>query len=153
MFFALKPTHLPAMMIAAALPHTALAECQNVAGTIDAMVIGGDPVNVLGNVSGDLVGATRAVLTGQSPGDNGTLNLTLEHDFVTENRGSLKTTDEAVWTPVPGREGVFHMATTYTITGGTGSFANVSGSLINDGIADTNSGLVTLRYAGEVCHE
>ena len=134
-----------------ALPQVALADCLPVAGTIDATVVGGDPVNVLGNVSGDLAGSTRAVLTGQSEGDSGKVNLTLEHDFVTHGRNSLKTTDAAVWTPVPGREGVFHMATSYTIEGGTGVFVGASGSLTNDGIADTNTGLVTLRYAGEVC--
>lgn len=134
-----------------ALPQVALADCRAVAGTIDATVVGGDPVNVLGNVSGDLAGSTRAVLTRQSAGDAGKVNLTLAHDFVTHGRSSLKTTDTAVWTPVPGQDGVFHMATSYAIEGGTGAFEGATGSLINDGIADTNTGLVTLRYSGEVC--
>lgn len=129
----------------------AAAECRAVAGTIDATVIGGEPVNVLGNVSGDLAGATRAVLTGQTEGENGTLNLKLAHDFVTLNRGSLRTIDTAVWTPVPGQAGVFHMATEYRIEGGTGAFVDATGTLINDGIADTTTGLVTLRYEGEIC--
>lgn len=128
-----------------------MAECRPVAGTIDATVVGGDPVNVLGNVSGDLAGSTRAVLTGQSQGDDGKINLTLEHDFVTHGRSSLKTTDSAVWTPVPGQSGIFHMATSYKIDGGTGAFAGATGGLTNDGVADTNTGLVTLRYFGEVC--
>ncbi len=146
-----SPRAIFSALCLAALPQIALAECRPVAGTIDATVVGGEPVNVLGNVSGDLAGATRAVLTGQAPGENGTLNLTLAHDFVTHARGSLKTTDNAVWTPVPGKDGVFHMATAYTIEGGTGAFAGASGKLLNDGVADTNTGLVTLRYAGEVC--
>lgn len=129
----------------------ASAGCQTVAGTIDATVVGGDPVNVLGNVRGDLAGATRAVLTGQSENGDGTLGLTLEHDFVTHARGSLKTIDKAVWTPVPGKEGVFHMATDYTIQGGSGAWAGATGKLMNEGIADTGTGLVTLRYEGEVC--
>ena len=133
------------------IPQFALADCRPVAGTIDATVVGGEPVNVLGNVSGDLAGATRAVLTGQAAGTDGKVELDLAHDFVTFGRGSLKTTDKAVWTPVPGKEGVFHMATVYTIAGGTGAFDGASGKLMNDGVADTNTGLVTLRYAGEVC--
>ncbi len=145
-----RPAALFAVCLAA-LPQIALAECRPVAGTIDATVVGGDPVNVLGNVSGDLAGATRAVVTGQGDGGDGKVTLTLAHDFVTHGRGSLKTSDNAVWTPVPGREGVFHMATEYTIEGGTGAFDGATGSLINDGVADTNTGLVTLRYAGEVC--
>ena len=134
-----------------ALPHMAMAACTPVAGTIDATVVGGEPVNVLGNVSGDLAGATRAVVSGQSAGENGTLVLELAHDFVTHGRGSLKTVDKAVWTPVPGHEGVFHMATEYRIEGGSGAYAGATGALINDGVADTNTGLVTLRYTGEVC--
>jgi hypothetical protein len=133
------------------LPQIALAECRPVAGTIDATVVGGDPVNVLGNVSGDLAGSTRAVLTGQSEGGEGKVNLTLTHDFVTHGRNSLRTTDSAVWTPIPGQDGVFHMATTYKIEGGTGIYSGATGSLTNDGVADTNTGLVTLRYFGEVC--
>ena len=137
----------------AALPTAGFAGCQNVAGTIDASVVGGEPVNVLGNVTGDLAGATRAVLIGQSEGENGTVILDLAHDFVTFGRSSLKTSDKAVWTPVPGYAGVFHMSTEYRIEGGSGAFAGASGSLMNDGIADTNTGLVTLRYSGEVCTE
>jgi hypothetical protein len=43
------------------------------------------------------------------------------------------------------------MSTSYEITGGSGSFAGATGHLINDGVADTNTGQVTLRYEGEVC--
>lgn len=142
-----------ASLCLAALPQIAMAECRAVAGTIDATVVGGEPLNVVGNVSGDLAGATRAVVTGQSDGADGTVKLDLSHDFVTHGRASMKTADTAVWTPVPGKEGVFHMATEYTIKGGTGAFAGASGRLMNDGIADTNLGLLTLRYEGKVCVE
>lgn len=138
----------PALALSAG---AAVADCRPVAGTIDATVIGGEPLNVLGSVTGDLAGATRAVVLGQGAGDDGRVTLDLAHDFVTFNRGSLRTTDSAVWTPVPGREGVFHMSTTYTITGGTGAYDGATGQLLNDGVADTTTGLVTLRYAGEVC--
>jgi hypothetical protein len=140
-----------AATFAAALPHLASAACQTVAGTIDASVVGGEPVNVLGNVSGSLAGATRAVVLGQNQREDGTIGLELAHDFVTFDRGSLKTSDQALWTPVPGASGVFHMVTDYVIEGGTGTFAGATGSLKNDGIADTNTGLVTLRYEGQVC--
>jgi hypothetical protein len=150
---AATPTRTAALfaICLAAAPQIALAECRTVAGTIDASVVGGDPVNVLGNVSGDLAGATRAVITSQGDGGEGKVTLGLAHDFVTHARGSLKTTDSAVWTPVPGHEGLFHMATEYPIQGGTGAFDGATGTLVNDGVADTNTGLVTLRYAGEVC--
>lgn len=139
------------VLVATSIPQIVFAGCSSVAGTIDATVVGGDPVNVLGSVSGDLAGATRAVLTGQSEGEQGTINLTLEHDFVTDARSSLKTKDSAVWTPVPGQPGVFHMATNYEIVSGTGAFEGATGNLVNDGVADTTTGLVTLRYSGEIC--
>jgi len=141
-----------AALCSACLPQLAAAAgCRSVAGTIDAKVIGGEPVNVLGNVSGDLAGATRAVIRGQTEGEWGKLYLTLAHDFVAHNRGSLKTTETSIWTSIPGRTGVFHMATDYQIDGGTGAFEGAGGNLINDGIVDTNTGFVTLRYSGEIC--
>lgn len=142
---------VPATLAFALAGGAALAACDQVAGTIDATVVGGEPLNVLGNVTGDLAGATRAVVLGQAAAENGRVTLDLAHDFVTFDRGSLTTTDSAVWTPVPGHEGVFHMSTTYTITGGSGAYDGATGQLLNDGIADTTTGLVTLRYAGEVC--
>ncbi|TCD13819.1 hypothetical protein [Oricola cellulosilytica] len=132
-------------------PATASAECRTVAGTIDASVVGGEPVNVLGSVSGDLAGATRAVLLDQSEGKDGVLALSLAHDFVTRSRGTLRTSDTATWTPIPGEDGVFHMMTEYTIQDGAGPLAGATGTLRNDGIADTITGLVTLRYEGELC--
>lgn len=142
---------VPATLALALAGGAAIAACEQVAGTIDATVVGGEPLNVLGNVTGDLAGATRAVVLGQAAGEDGRVTLDLAHDFVTFDRGALRTTDSAVWTPVPGREGVFHMSTTYAITGGSGAYDGATGQLVNDGIADTTTGLVTLRYAGEVC--
>lgn len=142
------------LLLAPLLPLAAQAQaqtCRQVGGTIDATIVGGDPVNVLGSVKGDLAGATRAILTSRTEAEGGSVRLGLTHDFVTNDRNTLKTTDTAVWTPVPGRAGVFHMATQYEIVGGSGDYENASGSLQNEGIADTNSGLLTLRYSGEVC--
>jgi hypothetical protein len=133
------------------VPHLARAECRPVAGTIDAAIIGGEPTSVLGTVTGTLAGATRAVVTGQSQEDDGTIGLDLAHDFVTLAGGSLRTVDSAVWTPIPGHDGLFHMATEYSIEGGTGTWAGATGSLRNAGIADTATGLLTLRYEGEIC--
>lgn len=142
---------ITASLVVALAPHLARAECSPVAGTIDATIVGGEPTNVLGTVAGSLNGATRAVVTGQSQADDGTIRLDLAHDFVTRERGSLRTSDSAVWTPIPGHDGVFHMVTDYSIEGGTGNWAGATGSLRNEGIADTVTGLVTLRYEGEIC--
>ena len=73
------------------------------------------------------------------------------HDFVTHTQGWLKTADHAVWTPIPGHDGIFLMETEYRIEDGGGTFAGARGTLTNRGIADTTTGLVTLRYQGEIC--
>ena len=133
-------------------PLSAMAQsCMPVSGTIAATVVGGDPVTVLGTVDGDLAGATMAIVSSQAEGDEGRILLGLGHAFVTFDRGTLQTKDSATWTPIPGFAGLFHMSTSYEITGGSGSFAGATGHLINDGVADTNTGQVTLRYEGEVC--
>lgn len=146
-----RPLRLAMTVALCTAPVLALADCRSVSGTIDAQVVSTEPVTVIGNVGGDLSGVTRAVVSGQSQNADGTVALSLGHDFVTDGRASLKTEDSATWTTIPGHEGVFHMATDYTITGGTGSLDGASGSLRNEGIADTNTGQLTLTYSGEVC--
>lgn len=140
-----------ALLLGLAVAPAAQAACRTVAGTIDASVVGTDPVTVVGNVTGDLAGSTRAVVSAMEPNEDGTMQIALAHDFVTSNRATIRTEDEAVWTPIAGRDGVFHMATEYRITGGSGAFEGATGKLFNDGIADTTNGLVTLRYTGEIC--
>jgi hypothetical protein len=142
---------VPATLAIAVAGGAAFAACEHVAGSIAATIVGGEPLNVLGSVNGTLEGATRAVVLGQAADEDGRVTLDLTHDFVTLDGSSLKTTDSAVWTPVPGHEGLFHMRTAYKITGGTGTYGAASGQLANDGIADTTTGLVTLRYGGQVC--
>jgi len=151
---AVRTLLIAGVVFAAAQPLPVIAaqnNCTAVSGTIAASVVGGDPVTVLGTVSGDLAGATRAIVTSQQNGAEGTVELGLAHDFATDDRSTLKTNDKAVWTPIAGSPGVFHMATKYEVVGGTGRFAGASGQMINQGIADTNTGLVTLSYSGKIC--
>lgn len=125
-------------------------ECISVSGAIAGNVTGTDPVTVLGSVTGDLAGATAATINKQTEGSNGQLELQLQHVFVAIERHSLRTVDKATWIPVPGKAGVFHMSTQYTIMGGTGTFKDAKGTLENHGEADTNRGLVTLGYSGQI---
>jgi hypothetical protein len=127
--------------------------CHEVSGSISASVVTNPHVSTglaLGTVTGNLAGATMATFTA-TPESNGNLNLVLHHNFVTDSRDSLTTTDTGTLVPVPGLPGVFRMSVNYTITGGTGRFANATGSLQNHGEADLNTGLLTLTYSGQVC--
>lgn len=123
--------------------------CRDVSGAIAGNVTG--PGTVVGVVMGDLEGATMATITDQKEQADGTVEVKLNHVFVTEARDSLQTDDTAVWNPIPGKSGVFHMITRYKITGGTGKFKKATGTLQNHGEADTNRGLVTLGYTGRIC--
>lgn len=125
--------------------------CLPISGGINVTVVGGDPLRVLGPVTGTLAGATQATVLGQTPQDDGTIKLDVTHDFVTDDRSSLTTKDVVIWTPVPGHEGVFRMQTTYTIVSGTGRFAEAHGSFTNHGEVVAGEGLVTLSYGGEIC--
>lgn len=125
--------------------------CLPISGGINVTVVGGDPLRVLGPVTGTLAGATQATVLSQAQQDDGTIKLDVTHDFVTDDRSSLTTKDEVIWTPVPGHEGVFRMQTTYTIVSGTGRFAEAHGSFSNHGEVVAGKGLVTLTYGGEIC--
>ncbi len=137
---------------ALAMPVVGRAEepgCIAVSGSITGNITG--PGAVLGTVTGGLEGATAATITEQQGQADGKVQLKLKHVFVTKTRDSLQTTDTATWVPIPGRSGAYQMTTQYTVTGGTGRFANAKGTLENHGEADTNRGLVTLAYSGQIC--
>ncbi len=125
--------------------------CKAVSGAIAASpILSRIPATVLGTVTGDLKGAVAALVTSPLPvPDGGT--FTLQHTFLTDARDSLFTEDTALWVPVPGANNIFRMTTQYTIVGGTGKFANATGSLENHGEVDLNRGQLTLGYSGQIC--
>jgi hypothetical protein len=128
-------------------------ECRAVDGSISADLVTNHNVSTglaLGTVTGDLKGAVMATFT-TTAGSGGVIELTLYHNFVTVSRASLSTADTGSLTPIPGMSGVYHMAVTYRVTGGTGKFAGATGTLQNHGTADLNTGLLTLTYTGEIC--
>ncbi|QBQ53437.1 hypothetical protein [Nitrosococcus wardiae] len=122
--------------------------CLSISGAIAGSIVG--PTSVLGTVTGSLQGATQATITKQEKGED-RVDLELKHIFVTKSRDTLQTRDKALWIPIPGRTGVYHMSTQYKVTGGTGRFAEATGTFKNHGEADTHRGLVTLAYSGQIC--
>ena len=128
--------------------------CATISGTISGSVIspaGSSQTTVLGTVVGTLEGAVTATVTLLEPQQNGTLNLKLNHSFVTREGFVLHTTDTAQLTPVPGQKNVFQQTTEYKITGGTGRYAAAKGTFTNHGETDLGKGLLTLRYEGRIC--
>jgi hypothetical protein len=142
----------PALRGAAQAPAPA-ADCIQIAGTISATQtsLPDQPLVVQGTVSGTLRGSVRAAIASQTPQNDGTVALVLAHQFVTEEGALIETQDTAVLTPVPKLDGVFQMATNYTVMRGTGRFANATGKFINHGETDLKRGLLSLSYEGEIC--
>ena len=124
------------------------SSCTKVSGGIVATVPTSD--SALGAVTGDLEGGVRATFSA-TPQSDGSVTLTLHHLFVTEGGDTLQTVDVGTLTPVAGMPGVFRMAVSYTIIGGSGKFAGATGTLANHGEADLTNGQLTLRYKGTVC--
>jgi hypothetical protein len=153
----LKKVSLAAALSLIAIANTSASaqtqdgRCAPLGGLIAVTVVGGEPVRVLGTVTGALAGTTQATVRSQENRRDGTIRLAVTHDFVVEDRSSLTTEDEVIWTPIPDRAGVFAMQTRYRVVRGTGRFATARGEFQNQGEADTNRGLVTLTYFGEIC--
>lgn len=108
-----------------------------------------DETTGLAALTGDLTGAVRGVILESEPGDDGTLALTLEHAITTEAGDLILTSDQAMLTPV--EDNVFLMRQVQTIVGGTGEFAEATGSLQEFGAVDMALGQGVLRYTGEIC--
>lgn len=149
----------PSLVIVALIAVLALAtmaaaedgtKCREVSGTIAANLTSGSTAQ--GTVTGGLQGSVTASFT-TTPQAGGSIALSLHHIFVTEAGDTLTTQDTGLLVPVPDSPGVYRMTVQYTITGGTGKFAEATGGLVNHGEAVLNStpAQLTLRYGGHVC--
>jgi hypothetical protein len=135
-------------------PAPAGEDCVLIAGTIAATVTSlpdAPALVVQGPVTGTLRGSVRAQILSQMPRPDGTVALELTHTFVTDEGFLIETRDTATLTPIPGQANVFQMATQYTVTRGTGRFANATGGFINHGETDLARGLLSLAYEGRIC--
>jgi large exoprotein involved in heme utilization and adhesion len=108
-----------------------------------------DETTGIAALSGDLSGAVRGVIEESSVADDGTMTMQLAHTIVTSSGDLLLTTDAATLTPVTGT--LFLMQQTQTLVGGSGTYANVTGTLEEFGAVDFGTGQGVLRYSGEIC--
>ncbi len=133
--------------INAASAQAPVTVCETVGGTFLINFV--DPTTGLAVLSGDLTGAVRGVILDQTVSEANIMSLSLAHVIVTEAGDMLMTTDEATLTPVD--EGLFFMQQTQTIVGGTGRYAEATGTLTEFGAVNMGTGQGVLRYMGEIC--
>jgi len=103
----------------------------------------------LGPVFGDLQGAIAATILGGSM----SAGFDVQHYWVTSS-GDTINFKVAHLTPTAANDIVAVRWGDYTsvITGGTGKFANATGSLDYFGVADFTNLTLVLRYRGQVCY-
>jgi hypothetical protein len=142
--------------------------CQNVLGGFSEFVITpfGSPNDPLGRVvltaHGTINAVGTAILTTVGPGPTpGTLGATTRHVFLVSEEDQLTATGVAVFTPIPGTTNVTDLLT-LTITGGTGKFANATGTIVASGIglnffplppgpSSANNSSFHFTLSGQIC--
>jgi hypothetical protein len=127
----------------------ARADCQYVRGGITETRIPSpnDPFGrLLGIVTGVLNGASTVFITCLSP--------TASYDvFVTTQGDTLIAIGAPTRTPIPGEPGEFTTHVELTVIGGSGKYAEATGSMTFDGVSHTGTvpQTVDLVYKGTVC--
>lgn len=108
-----------------------------------------DETHLVAALSGDMTGA-RATITGQRemPGE---LILDMEHFFITNRNGLIKTRDIATLTSVPGKDRTFMLEINYKVVESRGTYAGFTGEFHSFGLIKLAEGKVVLRYKGELC--
>jgi hypothetical protein len=120
------------------------------------------PSTTLGRVTGDLSGAVAATIENVQQTGN-TFVFTVQHHIVTDE-GDFVNAKEALATTVQ-LQGVtppLFAIVTYPVSiipGGTGKFANATGTITNIGevqvpgfaTGDLSGGTLILRYSGNIC--
>ena len=146
---------LSAFLVFAVFPTWAQnPHCEQVGGVlmtnIGAIKVPSPQGTNLGPVFGDLAGSVAATILGQNP--DGTFNI--QHYWVTASGETIKF-DVAHLTPTatddPNVVAVKWGNYKSDILGGTGKFADATGTLEYFGLADFHQLTLVLRYRGEVC--
>ena len=141
-----------ALMLCGAVAATAVearADCQKVRGSIaETRIPSNDPFGrLLGTVTGVLNGASTAFITSPPP------NVTSYDVFLTTAGDVLIATGVPTRAPVPGEPGEFISHVDLTVVGGSGKYAEATGTMTFDGRSHTTTVPPTsdLIYKGAVC--
>lgn len=100
-------------------------------------------------LSGDMTGAYAAIL-GQTKTSTG-LVLDMEHYFINDSNGQLRTRDKATLTAVPGKDQIYMLEIAYQVTDSRGTYEGYRGNFNSFGLIKLAKGEVILRYQGEIC--
>lgn len=122
-------------------------QCMPIGGTALAEAI--DETHLVATMSGAFASA-NAKIVDQKKTETG-LILGLEHVFLSQKGGVLRTKDTAVLTAVPGRDQVYLIEFTYNVVESRGEFAGYKGKFNSFGTIKLGEGKVVVRYSGELC--
>lgn len=123
-------------------------ECKAVGGMALADMI--DETNLVAALSGELGGGARAKITEQKETATG-LTLNMEHYFINDKGGLLRTMDKATLTTIPGKHKTYMLEIGYDVVDASGTYAGYQGTFQSYGLINLGTGKVVLRYNGEIC--
>lgn len=124
-------------------------QCMPIGGTALAEAI--DETSFVAEMSGAFASANAKVIN-QTKTDSG-LVLGLEHTFLNDRGGLLKTKDKAVLTAVPGKEQTYMIEVTYNVVDARGAYTGYKGTFNSFGLIKLGEGKIVIRYSGELCKE
>ena len=108
-----------------------------------------DETHLVASLSGTMAGA-RAKILAQTTTETG-LILDMEHYFISDENGLLKTRDKATLTTVPGKEQTYMIEIEYKVVESKGIYEGYAGNFHSYGLIKLAKGQVILRYKGEIC--
>lgn len=154
----IKRSFVLAALAALCVPAMAQAQCADVSGKFNELILAqesapNDPAGrVLGTVDGSLAGSTTAFITSLTPARDGGFSVKTNNAFATLEGNVLLATGSADWTFI--RNGYYQVDLTLTVTGGTGKYANATGTIkilgVGDGVGP-GTGQFLHEYRGQVC--
>ena len=108
-----------------------------------------DETSLFATIAGDFSSASARIVAERETSTG--LVLDMQHYFLSDRNGLLKTEDEAVLTRVSGKESVYMLEIEYSIVDATGVFEGYRGTFRSYGLFKHSEGEVVLRYEGEIC--
>ena len=146
-------------LAAFSMPATARAQtCTDISGKLNEVILPQDSApndpagRIIGNVDGTLAGGTTAFLTALTPGRDGGFSVKTVDAFATLEGNLLIASGTGDWTFI--RNGYYQVDLTLTVTGGTGKYANATGTIKLLGVGNAvgpGTGQFFQDYRGQVC--